>query len=1017
MKKNLLSRLWGCASLILGLFVSAQLAQAQVIKNGVLESWVSASGDIKIPDEVVEIAPNCFYSSGDDGGGGWYDDFSGERPALRDANNSITSINFNNVRKIGKEAIKECIGLKSVLMPNVEEIGESAFEGCSNITTITLPKVTQIGKSAFASMSALTSCTIGGPLSTMGDNPFYNNTSLKTLVITNSAAQFVAENNVIMSKDKTKALCIASNEAEVTLADEVTSIANKAAQNLSNLKVLRAKNVTEIGEFTLANCSSLQALYLPKLTSVGLLCFNGVSSLALFDIHESTNVDQILSNKPEDTDLLTIYVANEAIKKTLSNEYKSAKIVVGAPKDDVQTYTVSFKANPADAATFESWTSGARDINSGEALPQSSVVTIKANVKLLYYEFDHWEVNGKRVNGTEANPAMLVINELNENIDVVAFCNRLPEGNNVFFASSDNTMGTVTATVDGKSVKSASIVPTGKTIVFTATPKEGYKVGDWKLLGEDKHYTAIDSLTGKTTWSVVPTETIDIIVDFSPNEGKVRVKFDALGGNGTLTARVKDGEAISNNATVYQGKTIIFTATPNEGYVVDTWFINDSEVKDSNNEYVLENIQYDTHVSVAFEKKGSDERGEHDPVIENNKLIKWNAVGDVTIPSTVEEIADYAFNGATELTGVTIPASVKKIGLLPFRFCGELKKLVVDANNPHFVSKDNIIYSKDETLLVQYAPAKTEETFTLPANLKDVKNGAFTFAMGLKKIEGSTETLKTVDGMLIRKADNALLHFPSAINPALLSKVVALPEDIRSLAQFSLAYNFVISKMQLPAALETINDMACIGCSNLTELKMEHCKALKVVGKQAFKDCFKLTSFEPSAQCKLEKIETLAFNNTALAKVVLPEGVKIAENVFKGCQSIAQVISYSQVPPTIEQSAFNDIEDKAAAILFVPDAAVDAYKQAAGWNVFTNIQGISTMAAQAPLANDVLITPVADGLRVQAPVGAHISLFSLNGTMLQQATSQGNTYMQVPAGCYIVRVDYNGNVVISKAVR
>ena len=37
--------------------------KAQNIQDGVLISWPMASGDIKIPDGVVEIAPNCFHET------------------------------------------------------------------------------------------------------------------------------------------------------------------------------------------------------------------------------------------------------------------------------------------------------------------------------------------------------------------------------------------------------------------------------------------------------------------------------------------------------------------------------------------------------------------------------------------------------------------------------------------------------------------------------------------------------------------------------------------------------------------------------------------------------------------------------------------------------------------------------------------------------------------------------------------------------------------------------------------
>ena len=64
--------------------------KAQNIQDGVLISWPMASGDIKMPDEVVEIAPNCFYQSGGD----WGDDdweSAGMRSGLRASTRPVVS--------------------------------------------------------------------------------------------------------------------------------------------------------------------------------------------------------------------------------------------------------------------------------------------------------------------------------------------------------------------------------------------------------------------------------------------------------------------------------------------------------------------------------------------------------------------------------------------------------------------------------------------------------------------------------------------------------------------------------------------------------------------------------------------------------------------------------------------------------------------------------------------------------------------------------------------------------------
>lgn len=117
------------------------LIQAQTIENGVLKSWGDAKGAITIPDEVTEIAENCFYTPGEEGSeDGWG---GGTDPV---SNTDITSVDFNNVKIIGKNAFNGCTGIKSIVANKVENISESAFSGCNSLASLSLPAVVSIGK-------------------------------------------------------------------------------------------------------------------------------------------------------------------------------------------------------------------------------------------------------------------------------------------------------------------------------------------------------------------------------------------------------------------------------------------------------------------------------------------------------------------------------------------------------------------------------------------------------------------------------------------------------------------------------------------------------------------------------------------------------------------------------------------------------------------------------------------------------------------------------------------------------
>ena len=989
--------------------------KAQNIQDGVLVSWPMASGDIKMPDEVVEIAPNCFYQSGGD----WGDDdweSAGMRSGLRSSNDEITSIDFNNVKKIGKEAFKECKGIKSMKMPRVEEIGEDAFASCDNasFTTLELPAIKSLGKNAFFSCTSLTKVVLGGVLEKIEKNPFNNIPNITEFSITNPQAGFMVSDGVVLSKDKTKAVILLPHFAKVTLPNETTSIADGAGQNLKTLSTIIGKSVKNIGDNCFLSADALESIDLPKLETVGFLAFSQIAGIKLVDIHESAGFVAFGDNNmsgPSDNASMTIYVANETVKTSLEKYYKRAKILVGAPDSELKKHRVTFKVDPQEAGFIEAWVLGPVTVENGDEVAEGSTLKMECRYNFVQYEFSHWTVNGQKMEGIPGPQKILEIPSVNEALDIVAHCNKLPEGNRIFFKSANAAGGTVTAVMDGKEFKSSDLVPTGKSVTFTATPIKGYKVTDWLFEGSDGKYVERESLKGQTTWTVTPTETIDFLVRFERNEGSVVIQYKEMSGNGSLSARTSEGTPIASGEAIASGQDIIFTAAPNAGYKVGAWIINDEEQTETNNELRINNVTSDLNVHLVCYEEGHH-GGDNDPVIEGNTLVKWDAVGDVVVPNNVKHIADYAFMGS-KLTGLTISAQVETIGVLPFMYCGQLKKLEVDAANPHFKSVDNAVYSKDGKELVQVATVYPKEVFTLPASVEKVRTGAFTFAMSIKKIEGSNDFFETVDGMLIRKADRALMHYPSFVQQGQAAKPIELPNDIKKIERYAFAFNFVPQELVLPESLEVLEDYAFNGAANIVKLKIDHCKALKRVGNFCFKGCFRLASFDLPKE-GVTFIGEQALQGTAIASLNIPMNVQIGANAFRGCQSIANVFSFNTVPPVLDDLAFSDIAEIEQATLHVPFGTKATYSQAPGWKIFTNIVEEDLLSVDEVALDNVLFTTQGETLSISGLNSAHVLVYDLEGKMLVEANAHEAISLNLGRGHYIVVVSQEGKRIVKK---
>ena len=81
---------------------------------------------------------------------------------------------------------------------------------------------------------------------------------------------------------------------------------------------------------------------------------------------------------------------------------------------------------------------------------------------------------------------------------------------------------------------------------------------------------------------------------------KYQVTFNVDGG-GTLTAKIGETE-IKTDTTVEQGKTVTFTATPDKGYKVKGWTLDDNAVNGTAETYTLAVTQSAT-ITVSFEPK------------------------------------------------------------------------------------------------------------------------------------------------------------------------------------------------------------------------------------------------------------------------------------------------------------------------------------------------------------------------------------------------------------------------------
>ncbi len=292
--------------------------------------------------------------------------------------------------------------------------------------------------------------------------------------------------------------------------------------------------------------------------------------------------------------------------------------------------------------------------------------------------------------------------------------------------------------------------------------------------------------------------------------------------------------------------------------------------------------------------------------------MKGNSAS-VVIPSNIVAIGDGAFEGA-KLVGITIPATVKEIGVGAFKDCAVLKAAVINANI-------------DEVPASMFKGCKALGTVSIPGSVKIIAADAFADCAKLSEVKlGKVEEIEqyafsgctslkeiTLPATLVEFDAKAFMDC-SALATINVEKGNAKYQTIGGFvlvaneepAEDGTAVFETIALcapgtkgiVEIPTAVKNIADRAFYNCDGITEVQFH--ESFVNIGKEAFFDCDSIKSITLPESARDVGDHSFASCDSLVEFVVYSNLTDYADNAFEGCN----YINYDAVTINVEDNSY-----------------------------------------------------------------------------------------------------------------
>ncbi|MGN0476513.1 MAG: leucine-rich repeat domain-containing protein [Ruminococcus sp.] len=272
-----------------------------------------------------------------------------------------------------------------------------------------------------------------------------------------------------------------------------------------------------------------------------------------------------------------------------------------------------------------------------------------------------------------------------------------------------------------------------------------------------------------------------------------------------------------------------------------------------------------------------------------------DSLGDVIIPDTVYYIGTWAY-AFSSVGNLTIPKSVVEIGNLAFNLDHASGTLYYDAINPIVGSEKNSTYFCFKKIVIgDNVRVIPDNFFTATYHVEEVSFGKNVREVPKDFLKDSEWYKSLPNGLIIR--NNILLGYKGTIDKDLVIK-----NGVNNVASYAFSGSDVNS-VTLPDSVGYVGTYAFSNCQRLNYIKISN--SLTVIREYTFYNCTNLKEF--SFPSTINVIGESAFENCQQMKIsAYPLSVeKIEKKAFKNCKKICN-FNFGNSLTTIEDYAFAD---------------------------------------------------------------------------------------------------------------